>query len=99
MSRSIIGKYCCQPLTVSCCFRNLEMFKESEHILKEALGTCTKLYGEESAEVAEVLNGLGATYYAWSQLQKSRYANNHNKIKVHSCKIVFCSQTTYYRGL
>ena len=61
------------------------MFKESEHILKEALGTFTKLYGEESAEVAEVLNRLGITYCKWSQLQKSRYANSHNKIKVHSC--------------
>ena len=75
------------------------MFKESEHILKEALGTRTKLYGEESAEVADVLNRLGATYYRSSQLQKSQYANSHYKIKVHSCKVVFCSQTTYYHGL
>ena len=77
------------------------MLKESKHILKEALGAFTKLYGEESAEVAEVLTHLGVTYDKWSQLQKSRYANSHNKIKdlVHSCKVVFCSQTTYYRGL
>ena len=72
------------------------MFKESEHILKEALGTFTKLYGEESVEVAEVLNLLGVTYYRSSQLQESRYANNHYK---HSCKVVFCSQTTYYNEL
>ena len=75
------------------------MLKGSEHILKEALGTFTKLYGEESAEVAEVLNRLGATYYRLSQFQKSRYANSHNKIKVHSCKVVFCSLTTYYHDL
>ena len=55
------------------------MFTESEHILKEALGTFTKLYGEESVEVAEVLNHLGGTYYKCSQLQKSRYANSHYK--------------------
>ena len=48
------------------------MLKESEHMLKEALGTFTKLYGEESFEVAEVLNLLGGTYYEWSQFQKSR---------------------------
>ena len=69
------------------------MLKESEHISKEALGAFTKLYGEESAEVAEVLNCLGVTYHGLSQLQKSRYANNLNK---HSCKVVFCSQTSYY---
>ena len=67
------------------------MLKESEDMLKEALGTFTKLYGEESVVVAEVLNRLGAAYYRSSQLQKSRYANNHYKI--HSCKVVFCSQT------
>ena len=75
------------------------MFTKSEHILKEALGAFTKLYGEESAEVAKVLNLLGGAYYEWSQLQKSRYANSHNKIKVHSCKVVLCSQTTYYHDL
>ena len=75
------------------------MLKESKHILKEALGAFKKLYGEESAEVADVLNRLGATYSRLSQLQKSRYANSHYKIKVHSCKVVFCSQTTYYHGL
>ena len=53
------------------------MFTESEHILKEALGTFTKLYGEDSVEVAEVLNYLGGTYYKYSQLKKSRYANSH----------------------
>ena len=60
------------------------MFKESRHILKEALETFTKLYGEESAEVAEVLTRLGGAYFEWSQFQESWYANNHNKIKVHS---------------
>ena len=55
------------------------MLKESEHMLKEALGTFTKLYGEESVEVAEVLNHLGVTYSESSQLQKSRYANSDYK--------------------
>ena len=77
--------HCCP-----CCFRELGMFKESEHMLKEALGTSTKLYGKESIVVAEVLNHLGFTYYILCQLQKSRYANNLNK---HSSKVVFCSQT------
>ena len=72
------------------------MLKKSEHMLKEALGTLTKLYGEEGVEVAKVLNGLGVTYFKLNQLQKSRYANNLNK---HSCKVVFCSQTTYHHGL
>ena len=72
------------------------MLKESEDMLKEALGTFTKLYGEESVEVAEVLNHLGVTYYRLSRLQKSRYANNLNK---HSCEVVFCSQTIYHHGL
>ena len=75
------------------------MFKDSEHILKEAHGAFTKLYGEESAEVAEVLDHFGVTYDGLSQPQKSWYANSHYKIKVHSCKVVFCSQTTYYHGL
>ena len=35
------------------------MLKESEHILKEELGTFTKLYGKESVEVDEVLNHRG----------------------------------------
>ena len=61
------------------------MLKESEHIFKEALGTFTKLYGEESVEVAEVLNHLGVIYYNWNQFQKSRYAKNHYQI--HSCKV------------
>ena len=82
----LVTSYCCP-----CCFRELGMLKESEHVLKEAIGASTKLYGEESVQVAEVLNHLGGTYYEWSQLQKSRYANNLNK---HSCKVVFCSQTT-----
>ena len=55
------------------------MLKESEHMLKEALGTFTKLYGEESVEVAEVLNHLGVTYSKSSQLQKSQYANSDYK--------------------
>ena len=55
------------------------MFTESEHILKEALGTFTKLYGEDSVEVAEVLNYLGGTYYKYNQLKNSRYANRHYK--------------------
>ena len=59
------------------------MLKESEHMLKEALGTCTKLFGEESVVVAEVLNRLGVTYLRSSQLQKSRYAKDYYK---HSCK-------------
>ena len=75
------------------------MSEESEHILKDALWTFTKLYGEESFKVAMVLNLLGGAYYEWSQFQKSWYANSHNKIKVHSCKVVFCSETTYYHGL
>ena len=53
------------------------MLKESEHVLREALGTITKLCGEESVEVAEVLTYLGGTYYRWSQLQKSRYGNSY----------------------
>ena len=60
-----------------CCLRKLGMLKESEYMLKEALGTSTKLYGEESVEVAEVLDLLGGAYYRSSQLHKSWYANNH----------------------
>ena len=55
------------------------MLKESEHMLKEALGTSTKLYGKESVVVAEVFNHLGATYSESSQVQKSRYANSDYK--------------------
>ena len=53
------------------------MLKDSEHMLKEALGTITKLCGEESVEVAEVLTYLGGTYYRLSQLQKSRYGSSY----------------------
>ena len=87
----LVTSHCCP-----CCFRELGMLKESEHMLKEALGTSTKVYGKESVQVAKVLNRLGGTYYISSQLQKSRYANNHYK---HSCKVVFCSQTIYYNEL
>ena len=69
------------------------MFTESEHILKEALGTFTKLYGEESAEVAEVLNHLGGTYYKYSQLQKSRYANSRYKCMVQF--IAYCNDQVH----
>ena len=69
------------------------MLKESKQMMREALG----IYGKESVvQVAEVLNHLGITYFKWSQLQKSRYANNHYK---HSCKVFFCSQTIYYNEL
>ena len=68
------------------------MFPESEHMLKEALQTFTKLHGKESIEVAEVLNFLGVTHMKWNQLRKSRYVKDHYQI--HSCKVVFCSQTT-----
>ena len=73
-----------------CCFRQLRMLKESEHMLKEALQTYTKLYGKESVVVAEVLNHLGVTYYRSSQLQKSWYAKYHYQI--HSCKVVSVSR-------
>ena len=54
-------------------FRDLGMFTESEHILKEALETSTQLCGEESPEVASVLNCLGWTYMRMHQFQKSMY--------------------------
>lgn len=57
-------------------FRDLGMFKESEHILKEALETFMQLCGEESFEVASVLNNLGWTYMRMHQFQKSRYVVN-----------------------
>ena len=50
------------------------MFKESEDILKEALGTVS---GEESVEEATVLNNIAVTYRRMEQLQMSRFANNH----------------------
>ena len=54
-STSIVVKYCCQPLTVPCRFRKFWMLKESEHILKEALGTITKLYGKDSVEMCKAI--------------------------------------------
>ena len=54
-------------------FRELGMFKESEHILKEALNTFTQLCGEESLEIASVLNILGWMYMRMHQFQKSTY--------------------------
>ena len=49
------------------------MFKESEHVLKEALESFMQLCGEESFEVASVLNNLGWTYMRMHQFQKSMY--------------------------
>ena len=54
-------------------FRDLGMFKESEHVLKEALESFMQLCGEESSEVARVLNNLGWTYMRMHQFQKSTY--------------------------
>ena len=54
-------------------FRDLGMFRESEQILKEALETFTQLCGEESFEVASVLNNLGWTYMRMHLFQKSTY--------------------------
>lgn len=51
------------------------MYEESEYMLKDALNTYMKLFGEESMEVALVLNQLGATYSMTEQFQKSRFAN------------------------
>jgi len=50
------------------------MFKESEDILKEALGTVS---GEESVEEATVLSNIAATYQRMEQFQMSRFAINH----------------------
>lgn len=49
------------------------MFKESEDILKEALATFMKLCGEESVEVAIVLNDIAVTYMRMEQFQMSRF--------------------------
>ena len=54
-------------------FRDLGMFKESEHVLKEALESFMQLCGEESSEIASVLNNLGWTYMRMLQFQKSTY--------------------------
>ena len=44
-------------------------------MLKDALNTFMKVFGEESAEVALVLHQLGATYSMTEQFHKSRFAN------------------------
>ena len=49
------------------------MFKESEDILKEALGTFS---GEESVEEFELLCSIAATYQEMEQFQMSRFAIN-----------------------
>ena len=48
------------------------MFKDSEDVLEEALTIFKKLFGEESVEVAGVLNHLFVTYLNTSQHNKSR---------------------------
>ena len=53
----------------------LKKFEESEHMQKDALNAYMKLFGEESVEVALVLNQLGATYLMTEQFHKSRFAN------------------------
>ena len=50
------------------------MFKESEDILKEALGTFS---GEESVEEAMLLNNIAVTYQRMEQFHMSRFAINH----------------------
>ena len=50
------------------------MFKESEDILKEALGTFSKLCGEENVEVANICMNIGETYLKMEQFEMSRFA-------------------------
>ena len=55
-------------------FRDVGMYQESQHILKEALGILMNLCGEESVEVAKVLHSLGETYFRMEEFKESRFA-------------------------
>ena len=55
-------------------FRLHEMFKESEDILMEALGTFSKLCGEENVQVANICMHIGETYLKMEQFKMSRFA-------------------------
>ena len=63
-------------LTSHCALlRKLGMLQESKNMLKDALNTYMKMFGEESSAVALVLNNLGGTYSMMELFRKSRFAN------------------------
>ena len=60
--------------TIFSLFRDVGMYQESQHILKEALGILMNCCGEESVEVAKVLHSLGETYFRMEEFKESRFA-------------------------